>query len=223
MNAEKFPKGVLTAYLDGEVSAATRAQIEADVEAMAWVRALESADSQLSQLSHRPRPTQLQIGEAELGLAPAVDLRYEPVAQRQADLLRQFWTDLEAAPVEQPSLLERARVLIAELLTGDGAQPALALGLRGTQEGVYAVGDYQVVVETDEDFDDPTRRVLTGLVMGLEEADATAALWRSDASKKLTAALDEFGNFTFSQLESGQYELIITGQLLTIHVPNLEL
>ncbi len=225
MNKMKnFPDGTLSAYLDDDVDADTRAAIEASPALMAQVAALREVEDDLRRrLKNRPKPSTLQIGEAALGIGD-VDLTREPHAQRQTDLLKEFWNALEPAPVAKPSLLEKARVLVADLISGGGNQPAFAFGLRGAQEGIYTAGDYQIVIETDTDFDDPTRMALSGLVMGLEDDEKLSAdLWRDDASAKLTAPLDEFGNFTFDQLESGQYELLITGQSLTIHVPNLEL
>lgn len=224
MKETNFPDGTLSAYLDGDVDVETRTAIEASPKLMAQVAVLREADAALRRrLGNRPKPTPLQIGEAALGFNK-IDLSREPHAQRQAALLREFWTELEPPLIAKPSFLEKARVFVAELISGSGARPALAFGLRGAQEGVYMAGDYQIVIETDTDFDDPTRMALSGLVMGLDDDEQLSAdLWRDDASAKLTAALDEFGNFTFDQLESGQYELLITGQSLTIHVPNLEL
>jgi hypothetical protein len=223
MKETNFPDGTLSAYLDGDVDAATQAAIEGNPELMAQVAALRAADDDLARrLGNRPKPTLLQIGEAALGIDD-VDLAREPHAQRQADLLREFWAALEPAPITKPSLLEKTRLIVAELIAGGGNQPAFAFGLRGEQDGIYSAGDYQIVIETDTDFDDPTRMMLSGLVMGVAEEALSANLWRKDASMKLTTSLDAFGNFTFDQLESGQYELLITGQSLTIHLPNLEL
>ncbi len=222
MKEKSFPDGTLSAYLDNDVDAETRLAIESDADLMRQVAELRAADDILRQrLGNRPKPTPLQIGEAALNMG-SVELTREPHGQRQAKLLREFWASLEPTPVKIPSLLERTRLFVAELISSSN-QPALAFGLRGAQEGIYMAGDYQIVIETDTDFDDPTRMALSGLVMGIENERLSADLWRDDASAKLTTPLDEFGNFTFDQLESGQYELLITGQSLTIHVPNLEL
>ena len=76
-------------------------------------------------------------------------------------------------------------------------------------------------------------RLLTGMVMGADEFDDFSAnLFRGDLGQPLASSeLDEFGNFSFSRLESGAYELIISGQPLPadgsarveIHIQNLQL
>ena len=181
---------MLVAWLDGEAPKDVADTIAANPEAYAErLELLKTADAELRhKLAAFTRPTSLQIGEYHLGLgsaeqraAIAAYLQLHPHAQRQLDLLDDFLGELEPqeAVATTPGLLAQARVLVARLIGDGSARPALAMGLRGAQEGVYDAGSYQVVVESDTDLDDPERMALSGLLTGQEDDDRLiVSLWR---------------------------------------------
>ena len=230
----------LLAYLDNEADADVVVEIESNLTLLQpRLDMLRQQQAELQMQFGRIRPNPIQLGELEMGLldrqtrkAVREQLKRHPQSVKSAELLNQFWSDLAPAEAETPGLLQQVQTLIAQLVGGD-MPSALAMGIRGGQEGIYEAGDYQVVIETDADFDDPSRQLLTGMVMGVDEFDDfSASLFRHDAGLPFASSdLDEFGNFSFSRLESGAYELIISGQPLPtdgstrveIHIQNLQL
>ncbi|MGB1252219.1 MAG: hypothetical protein ACPG8W_16490, partial [Candidatus Promineifilaceae bacterium] len=224
MNENKIiPDYDLLAYLDGEADAIVVAEIEANKMLLQpRLTQLEQQQATLHVQFGQLRPNSLTIGELEMGLlgrAEARDVRNQlqrhPQGMVSAEILQQFWTDLAPVSAETPGLLQQVQRFVAKLVGGD-MPSALAMGLRGAQEGIYEAGDYQIVVETDADFDDPSRQLLSGMVMGADLFDTfSATLFRANTPQPLANSdLDEFGNFSFSRLESGVYELIISGQPL---------
>ena len=229
---------MLVAYMDGEASDAVSSQIESAIERYeARLTVLVSADSDLRQrLRNFPKLTAAELGEYTLGLGTeserqkiAAYLAIHPHARHESELLAQYLNELEpeVERVETPGLLTQARVFVARLIGDGGARPALAMGLRGAQEGVYDADPYQVVVESDTDLDDPDRMALSGLLTGQDEdARLSVTLWRvADGAAQATTDVDEFGNFNFGRLESGEYELIISGESddepFEIHIQNV--
>jgi hypothetical protein len=128
--------------------------------------------------------------------------------------------------------LERARVLIAELVRGVqglAQSPALApapafAGLRGGEAEplVYQADEFQIAIEVQRDAAQQDRYVLLGLVMGAGiPDDLEADLWRADAVLA-TAPVDELGNVVMSGLAAGQYELVLSGREVEIHIQGLK-
>lgn len=238
-----LPDDALMAYLDGEGTAETAAAIAADPARYAEkLDSLRAADRALAAgLADLAVPDDMALGELALGLADRATRKWleayvarHPHTARRLALLEQFLASV-ALPEAQPQTLgERVRVLLAQLAGADG--PPLAFGLRGDPEGVYQAGDYQIVLETDTDLDAPGRRVLTGLLTGPglpagadRPTQAAAQLWAAADtanSAPQTAEIDDFGNFTFSDLESGSYELIVSvaaaAETVEIHVQHLQ-
>ena len=229
---------MLVAYIDGEATEAVTKQIEAIPERYeARLTVLVSADSDLRQrLRNLPKPTSAALGEYALGMGTvserqkiAAYLAMHPHARHESELLGQFLDELEPeiARADVPGLMRQVRVFVARLIGDGNARPALAMGLRGAQEGVYDAAPYQVVVESDADLDDPDRMALSGLLTGQDEdTTLSVTLWRvADGAAQATTDVDEFGNFTFGRLESGDYELIISGgaddEQFEIHIQNV--
>jgi hypothetical protein len=136
----------------------------------------------------------------------------------------------ELAPDIEFSPLERVRVVIAQLVEGGRSEiyprsSPLALagvGLRGEQEGplLYQAEGIQIALETQENPQAPGSQSLLGLVTGTDLGDWEAHLWQGD-QLVTTTPVDDLGNFFISLLASGQYELILTGPELEIHVQAL--
>lgn len=235
-NKPSITDDMLVAYLDGEVDDATKAYIDDHQDAFgAQLAALRSADSDLrQQLAALKPPSTFELGQYHLGLGSSAErsriaayLAQHPHAAKSVDILDAFLTELDPGPIqtERVGILTQARIMVARLL-GDGtAHGGLAMGLRGAQEGIYQAGDFQIVVETDTDFDDPAKLALTGLLTGHDETKGLSAnLWQADQVRHIaTVPIDAFGNFGFGLLESGQYELIISADdaEFEIHIQNI--
>jgi hypothetical protein len=120
---------------------------------------------------------------------------------------------LEPTPEpDRPNFYERTKIFILNLIQPQTLGLPMAAGLRGRQEGVYQVGEIQVVVEIDVDTDNPTQKVLSAVVTGIDTVGMKASLWRSGVPKAAgSVVLDDFGHFIITGLEPGTYELIIQG------------
>lgn len=218
----------LIVYLDGEAEVNIKTAIEADLPLYAERLAqLEAEQTFLLEQLAGARIDAVTLGEYQMGLLPRAEarrirayLKTHPHAARELQQFDEFAQALEPTKQTPPSLWEHAKFLVARLVDGGGMQPALA-GVRGEQEGIYEAGEYQIVIESDTDFDRPTHQMVSGLLMGADETDGMIAhLWHNDQALA-EADLDEFGNFTFTQLQSGQYELIITDGTTAIHIEQL--
>ena len=90
--------------------------------------------------------------------------------------------------------------------------PAYA-GIRGEAAGpaIYEAGESQVMLTAQPSGAAAGRYELLGLLVGPEPAGLTANLWQGE-DLIATVPVDEGGNFVFSNLAPGGYELIIGGQ-----------
>lgn len=146
------------------------------------------------------------------------------LCQRELAQLEEFMYD--EMPVPEISTMERIRVLVAHLSQGGArgiGQPAFA-GVRGETDGpsyVYEAGDAQVSIEVQDDPEQPDRKILLGLIIGIESGEMKVQLWQ--AGQLVSAVVvDDFGNFVIPQLGSGSYELVVSGAEVEIHVQDLE-
>lgn len=233
MDANELSDQQLLAYLDDEADAAITRRIESNPRYRQRLQALARRQKRLEDLLQRlPRPSSLELSQYHLGLLPPARareikqyLQKHPHAARQLEILDDFLADLEPdAP--QPGLIERGKILIARLIENSDAWPQTAVsGIRGSQEGIYQADDIQIILQTDTDPHDAARKVLTGLVLGAEPQGISARLWQAATAQEIaTADLDDFGNFTLPNLESGRYELILSSDepALEIHIQEIE-
>ncbi len=176
-------------------------------------------------------PDSATLGSFHLGLLPeeaakeiADHVAICPHCVREVEQLELFLAETAVFP--QPSTVERIKVWIAKRLPS-GAQSGNTLGtpafaLRGDDTGplMYEAGDAQLSLEVQDDPEHPGRKSILGLVLGIETEAVEARLIQGDVV--VTAVtLDELGNFTFTGLEPGKYELTLSGQDIEIHVQNL--
>ncbi len=180
-------------------------------------------------------PDSATLGNYHLGLLAetavqpiANHLAVCPLCTREIEQLEVFL--LETAASLQPSTGERIKVWIARRLpsggqTRQGLGPAVgtpAFALRGSSSGplMYEAGDAQLSLEVQDDPAQPGRKVILGLVLGIATEAVEAKLLQGDGV--VTAVtLDEIGNFTFTGLETGTYELTLSGADVEIHVQDL--
>lgn len=135
------------------------------------------------------------------------------------DFLGALETDIEAG------LADRIKIWIAELLTDKTAgSPGFtpAFGLRGEPERSlsYQAGDAQLTLEIQEDTDMPGRSSILGLVTGIDLNGLEVFLLHA-GQRLVSAIVDDLGNFILPGLSSGQYDLILSGPGLEIHIPAL--
>jgi hypothetical protein len=125
----------------------------------------------------------------------------------------------------EPGPLDRIRVLVARLVDLGSRAPTLAYaGTRGEEKGprIYQAGGAQIAVEVQEDAGRHDRRVLLGLVTGTALHELAAHLWQA-GQRVTTVPVDDLGNFVIPDLAPGQYELILSGPQVEIHIQSLDI
>jgi hypothetical protein len=234
--------GELLTYVDGEADRRVVAHLEQCPHCREKARRLARFQGRLTRQLYRITcPSPLELGEYHLGMLSTAQA--ETVAEhlvgcphcaREVAQLEGYLAELESSL--KPNLLkqvkQRVRVLIAHLISGDSEgdwmrQPAFApayAGIRGEGEEplIYQADDIQVVVQAQEDAEQPDRKTILGLVIGLVEGqELKAHLWRS-GQRIATVPVDESGNFVIPGLTPGGYELILSGPEVEIHIQELQ-
>lgn len=226
----------LLAYLDGDAEPDMVRRIEANPAYQPRLQALRAAQDELIHML-RPlkRPSSLTLGEYHLGLLPQAEARQveaylaqHPHAAHQLARLQDYLSEVDpfSEPVS-PGPIERVKVLIAELIQAGGPGPQAALGgVRGDLAGIYQAANIRIVLETDVDLTDPSRKSLVGLVQGIEPDGLTAHLLSpSEAKPAGESPIDEFGNFMMSGLAAGTYHLVIqdAASSVEVHIQELQI
>lgn len=232
-----FPDGALLMVLDGQADPAVAQHVDQCADCTADLQALgRTSTSLLAALYRAACPPTLQLGDYSLGLLSAQEstllethLASCPHCSAELRQLDAFLAQPEPAPAlsRRQSLAAPVRVLIARLVTGLNSlgQPAATTAfaaLRGSDRGpaTYEAGDYRAVIEIDDDLDHPDQRALTGLLVGPAVAGATVNLWHN--GKRIAATeVDTHGNFELLRLEPGDYDLILAGSNVEIHIQSL--
>jgi hypothetical protein len=231
----------LLAYIDGEADQQVVAHLERCPHCRQKAHRLARLQDRLTTRLYRfTCPSPVELGEYHVGLLPrdqaaavARHLAECPHCTREVAQLKDYLAEL--APALGPSPLERikerARVLVAHLVNGGLeagllGQPTLApayAGVRGEEREptLYQADDIQVVIEIQEDAEQPDRRVLLGLVIGTEPSGVKAHLWQADQHVAVVS-VDELGNFVIPDLAPGSYELILSGPEIEIHIQDLQ-
>jgi anti-sigma factor RsiW len=180
-------------------------------------------------------PDTSELGEYHLGMlsgpqAAIVEQHLDecPYCSREVAQLDAFMEQVK--PDLAYSTAERIKIWIARLVpdvqAGPGS-PAPAFAMRGVAEDeagdrslVFEAGEVQLMIEIQDEPGDTGRKAIIGLVIGIDPAGAEARLWQ-EGQPVATTAVDDLGNFSFSNLDSGHYELILAGAETEIHVQEL--
>lgn len=180
-------------------------------------------------------PDTMELGEYYLGMisetrAAFVEqhLKECPHCSREVaqldGFLAQVKSDLEYSTVERVKIWIARRV--PDLTAGVG-DPAPAFALRGADDEadsarslIFEAGDAQLMIEVQDEPGDTGRKTIIGLVIGIDPAGIEARLWR-EGQPLSTTTIDDLGNFTFTDLESARYELILSGPGAEIHVQEI--
>jgi hypothetical protein len=92
---------------------------------------------------------------------------------------------------------------------------------------VYQADEIQIILEIEPDDDRPDRKTIFGLVMGLDRSPGGkkpgfAVQLKRGLGQVASAVVDELGNFALSGVIPGEYELVLTGPGLEMHVPPIQ-
>jgi hypothetical protein len=221
-------------YVDGEADDAVVAHIRecpyCSERAQQWTHLQNRLKKQLYRVDC---PTPMELGEYHLGLLPALQAQVIDQHLQECVLCRRELARLEEfmlEPIAQPSLVRSVQVMIARLLGGKEAgqrreefswSPAFS-GLRGDGEEpfVYEADHIQIVIEVQDDVEQMGLKTLLGLVTGLDSKDFAIQISQED-QKVASTSVDEIGNFILSHLAPGNYEFILSGPNIEIHIPSL--
>jgi anti-sigma factor RsiW len=177
-------------------------------------------------------PASVELGEYQLGLlgrpqatAIAAHLAECPHCRAEVAQLRSYLADI--AQTEEPNIVERAKVLIARLVSGASTPgPALTPALAGLRGGdaplVYEAGDIQITLTVEASEQAPARQTLFGLLIGAELAGARVQL-RQGAQLIGETTIDAAGNFVLTNVDTSSYELVISGPELEIRIQDVNL
>lgn len=189
--------------------------------------------------NHAPiiRPSSFELGEYHLGLLSEEKtaqveqyLKEFPYAQKELNLLQAYLNepDVEqSASTTESSSISQLKVLLAKLTGRSWALPNtpthqfMPSGLRGLEEGVYEVDDIYITLGIRDDEEQIGYKVLTGII-DAENDIYNALLWRTHSPTMIaTTTVEDSYEFEFSRLEPGDYELILTGPNIEVHIPNI--
>lgn len=180
-------------------------------------------------------PSPMELGEYHLELLPPPQkmvvtqhLRECPVCRREVAQLEKFMQE----PTPQPDIIQSVRVLVAKLISGKGViqdQTGLSLSpvsvdLRGDEDEpfIYQAGNVKIVIDVQDDVEQIGNKVLLGLVTGLESKEFIVQVSK-EGETIATASVDEIGNFIISHLIPDNYQVILKGQEVEIHIQSLSI
>lgn len=235
----------LLAFIDGQAPAAVTEHVRQCAHCRERARRLARLLGRLTTLFYRFEcPTPAELGEYHLELLPAAQtaaierhLADCLHCRREVAQLEGYLTHLEPAAQPEPGRLqetvEHARVWLARLVGGGAASgpvgpfalsPAFA-GLRGKDAEaplVYQAQDAQVIIEVKEDAESLNHYALLGLIIGMDEPAGLDARLLHGGQQAAATEVDELGNFVLTSLVAGEYDLILAGSDLEIHVQQVQ-
>jgi anti-sigma factor RsiW len=227
----------LLAWIDGEADRQVVAHLEGCPHCREKAHRLNQLQGRLTaQLYRITCPTPVELGEYHLGLLPpgqaATLARHVdecPHCTREVSGLKHYLGEL--APDLEFSPMERIKVLVARIAgtrreDGPYGVPTLApayLAVRGEEEAVrlYRAGTAQIAIGIEDDAGQPDRKMLLGLVTGIEVHGMEAHIWQDD--RQITQVpVDALGNFVIPGLAPSGYVLILSGPDVEIHIQDLD-
>jgi hypothetical protein len=179
-------------------------------------------------------PDGATLGNYHLGFLPeaaaaaiSTHLAICPHCTQEVAQLELFLAETAVA-TPSPTPADRIKIWLAKQLpTGGQAGEFLgtpAFAMRGGDTGplMFEAGDAQLSFEVQDDPEHPGHKAILGLVLGIETEAVEVQLIQNEVL--VTAvSLDPIGNFTISNVQQGEYALILSGPTAEIHVPSLEI
>jgi hypothetical protein len=233
--------GQLLAYLTGNAPVAVRQHLEQCPSCRARLETLQGWQAWLAKNLYRtPCPPSLELGEYRLEI-----LSEEQNAKIEQHLAwcphcrseLQLFGDDEQVVRSNPKvnsfqeIANRVRIVIARLqedLTGwslESPTPVLA-GMRGQETArslTYDADDFEISLLIQPDAAQPTQRMLLGWLSEHENDQATEVYLWHGVQQTATTRVDDLGNFAFSALPPGRYNLILHSDTHDIYINDLDL
>ena len=224
---------LLLAYLDGEADPETKLHLQQCLYCRERADALAREQNILTSRLYRIScPSTEELGEFHLRMLPpdrmlivSQHLRECPHCTREIAQLKEFLSDL--APGPEGGLLRQTKLLIAQLVAGQGGfvagEPSFAL--RGEGEGPLTFEAEGTVTVLDIQLDNEGKLNILGQVAADDQdlwTGSTVTLKQTDGSQ-LTTTLDDLGAFRFEQVSSGSIQIMITSsQGVEIQIPSID-
>jgi hypothetical protein len=189
-------------------------------------------EDQLTETLYRtfcPDPTEL--GEYHLEMLPGERVKFIkqhlsecPHCTRELNQLRSYLADVGRDLEYSPA--DRLKIWIARLApeAANGTFPAAPqFAVRGGPGNlrIYQAGEARLTLDLQDDPAHPGLKAFIGLVTGVEPEGWGATL-RQAGRQVAWVEVDDLGNFRFSALEPGRYELALQGPEIEIRVEDLE-
>lgn len=139
-----------------------------------------------------------------------------PYCVKEITDLRKYLSELS-----QPGLLDSVKVFIADLISGTPTTPAYG-GLRGNskQSERYQADDVPIIIGVHDDKDHPGLKTVLGLIPGIGLRGFKVEMYQA-GNLIASTLVDEIGNFLFTRLVPGLYELVLPGLDAQIRIPSV--
>jgi hypothetical protein len=203
---------------------------------------LDAMATTLATLLHRfDCPSAMELGEYYMGLAdesrrlfitahltecPRCTAEYAGLKAFMAQPERGERTAARTAGADTtPSVIERVRRLVAELIQPPAGVDALAMAYRGSdsQLRTYRADGYEISLEVQDDTQHPGHKTITGLVLGVNAQDqdrdqntdmqeirvTLRSAGEAEAGDLAVGTVDELGNFVLGDVPAGIYDLTL--------------
>jgi hypothetical protein len=216
----------LLAYVDGEADTDTIAHIQSCAHCAQRVQAYTTDQARLRFVFHRIEcPDAHTLAEYHAGLLPAEQqtavenhLKICVACSREIADLDRFLTEVPLIPISQTLVGHVKRIIARKIPTPTDSmlqQPALAFrGATSAPPDVYQADDIKLMVGLEADGLQAGRKMILGLTSreGQSVASLAGAQVQLRRGETIVAVeeVDNLGNFVFTGLLSGNYELILT-------------
>ncbi len=150
-----------------------------------------------------------------------------PHCSQELAQLATYLADL--APELEYSLREKVQIWVAQLMPSGFDAPLSpsvtpAMAFRGETNAplMYEAGEYQLNLEIQDDPAMPEHKSILGLLIGGDGSIFEAELWQNGRFIQQTT-IDDLGNFVFTNIQSGTYDLILSQHIAEIHVKSFRI
>ena len=212
----------LLMYLDGVADPDIKAQIEHEEVYRQRAQALRQQQNVwVSRLFRVDCPDALKLGEYYLGRLQTQEkkalekhLTLCPNCTKELVEIKAFVRYEEQNGLAE--ILHDVQILIARSVFSRNMR-GYALRGPGSESFQYEAGAAKIALEVKADDENPELQALIGVIAGLDAANYAVSLWQG-GEKVGSAEIDEFGGFTIGSLQPGEYQLVIHGPKVEIHV-----
>ena len=212
------------AYLENEIPPAIANQIEASADLRLRANTLAHESRLLTALLFRHTcPSADELSDYHAGISSQADTRTVsqhlnicPHCTRELVQIQRFMGEFSA----EPTLLQRVKVWFAELMPT--VEPTSKLAFRGDEDDLllYEANGLQISVDVQDDVEHLGYRAIIGLMIGVEETGFKVQLYKSGDHQQ-TVEVDLTGSFIIDRLQPGEYELILNGGEVLVHLQSL--